>query len=86
MPKKRCLPTYAVRLLAVTFLALIFVERPLQAYADPGSGLLMWQFLAAVLIGAGYQVRRVFQKLRSFAPNQKPSNPVEGAKRGLFLS
>lgn len=87
MPKKRYLSTHAVvRLLAVNLISLIFVERPLQAYADPGSGLLMWQLLGAVVIGAGYQVRRMIQKVRHFALNQKPSHRVEGSKRGLFLS
>ena len=84
MNRKFFTSTHAARLLAVTVVALIFVERPLQAYADPGSGLLMWQVLAAVVIGAGYQVRRLVFKLRSFASNSKPKS--QGAGRGVSLS
>ena len=84
MNRKFFTSTHAARLLAVTLVALIFVERPLQAYADPGSGLLMWQVLAAVVIGAGYQVRRLVFKLRSFAANSKAKS--QGAGRGVSLS
>lgn len=83
MNRKSFVSIHAIRLLAVTVVSLIFIERPLQAYADPGSGLLMWQVLAAVVIGAGYQVRRFVCKLRSFAANSKPKS--QGAGRGVSL-
>ena len=85
MPKKRCLSTNAAKLLAVTLIALVFVERPLEAYADPGSGLLMWQLLGAVILGAAYQVRRAVQKLRGLTVTAK-SHTGEGARRGSFVS
>jgi hypothetical protein len=56
--------------MTLTLIAMVFVERPLHAYADPGSGLLMWQLLGAVFLGAIYQVRRVVRKLRGFASHQ----------------
>ncbi len=38
---------------------LIASERSLKAYADPGSGALMWQALVAVVIGVLYYFRRI---------------------------
>ncbi len=34
-------------------------ERPLKAYADPGSGALIWQVLVAAMIGVLYYARKV---------------------------
>ena len=50
----------------------IFLEIPLKAYADPGSGLLLWQ----VAVGLVYQVRKFFQ-----GPKQK-FKPEEKAEKG----
>jgi hypothetical protein len=98
MPKKWFnLPATALRLLAVTFIALIFVERPLRAYADPGSGLLAWQLLGAVVLGAVYNFRRVLRRLKGFVrtkPQASPETAADsstrqgqgGTRSGLFLS
>jgi hypothetical protein len=43
---------------------LVFLEIPLRAYADPGSGLLLWQVAGAFFIGVLYQVRKFFGRLR----------------------
>ena len=88
MLNRRFLSTHSARLLAVTVIALIFVERPLEAYADPGSGLLVWQLLGAVVIGAVYQVRRMFQKLRGdrFLGRKEQNQSTEGGERGFFVS
>jgi hypothetical protein len=43
---------------------LICAEAPLKAYADPGSGLLLWQIVAAVFLGGFYQARKVFSRIR----------------------
>jgi hypothetical protein len=32
-------------------------------YADPGSGLLLWQVLAAGVLGLLYQIRRVVYRI-----------------------
>ena len=53
------LPSY----LFLLFL-LIFAEVPLKAYADPGSGLLLWQIVAAVFVGAVYQARKAFSRIK----------------------
>ncbi len=41
------------------FLLLIAIEKPARAYADPGSGALIWQGLIAALVGASYYSRRI---------------------------
>jgi hypothetical protein len=98
MPNK-CftLSSTAIRLMTLTLVAMIFVERPLHAYADPGSGLLAWQLLGAIIVGAMYQVRRLIRRIRgintdnSRVTTQSPANPDPGqaqgrTRDGLFLS
>jgi hypothetical protein len=101
MPKK-CFnfSSTAFRLMTLTLIALVFVERPLHAYADPGSGLLAWQLLGAVVVGAMYQLRRVIRRIRGFGasdnspdaiPQPPSANPDPGqaqgrTRDGLFLS
>ena len=43
---------------------LVFLEIPLKAYADPGSGLLLWQIAGAFVMGVLFQVRQFFSRLR----------------------
>jgi hypothetical protein len=38
----------------------IFLVIPLQAYVDPGGGLLFWQVAGAFFLGVVYQVRKFF--------------------------
>jgi hypothetical protein len=49
-------PHLALRVLTL----LIFLEMPLKAYADPGSGLLLWQLAGAFFLGVIYHVRKFF--------------------------
>jgi hypothetical protein len=74
MLKTQFLP-HSARLLFVLAVALVFAERPLHAYADPGSGLLMWQLLGAFFFGAMFQARRVFNKLRSLGQHRSAPPP-----------
>jgi len=37
------------------------VERPAKAYADPGSGALLWQGLLGGLLGLSYYSRRIIR-------------------------
>ncbi len=48
------------RLAALMFIAAV----PLQAYTDPGSGLLMWQLAGAFFVGCVYQVRKLLIRFR----------------------
>ena len=43
---------------------LILAVAPLKAYADPGSGLLLWQVAAAFFLGSVYQIRKLFVRFR----------------------
>jgi type IV secretory pathway TrbD component len=43
---------------------LVFLEIPLKAYADPGSGLLLWQVAGAFFLGVVYQIRKFFSRNR----------------------
>jgi len=49
---------------AALFFLLISAEIPAKAYADPGSGALLWQGLLAALVGATFYSRRAVQWLR----------------------
>jgi hypothetical protein len=53
-------PTVIYRALVL----LVFLEIPLKAYADPGSGLLLWQVAGAFFVGILYQVRKFFSRNR----------------------
>jgi uncharacterized membrane protein YgdD (TMEM256/DUF423 family) len=46
-------------------LALLIVAAvPLRAYADPGSGWMLWQIGGAAFLGFIYQVRKLVTRLR----------------------
>jgi len=55
-------PSPQILLRAATLL--VFLEAPLKAYADPGSGLLLWQVAGAFFLGIVYQVRKFFGRNR----------------------
>jgi hypothetical protein len=43
---------------------LVFFEREAKAYADPGSGALLWQILVAGFLGSLFYVRRAVNWFR----------------------
>jgi hypothetical protein len=49
----------AVKVLFLVALAMFATEREARAYADPGSGALIWQMLAGVFVGIGFYFRRI---------------------------
>jgi hypothetical protein len=54
-------PAYlVVRVLALLLVAAV----PLKAYADPGSGWMLWQIGGAAFLGFVYQVRKFVTRLR----------------------
>lgn len=56
------------------FLALgIFLERPAYAYVDPGSSLLVFQSISAMITGALFYFRRRLKSLITRTP-VKPAN------------
>ncbi len=44
--------------MAIVFL-LLFPPSPAAAYVDPGSGAMLWQAIAATMLGAAFYVRRI---------------------------
>ncbi len=50
----------AMRVLTLVFLLTIAGERPAAAYADPGSGALLWQILMGAAVGCMFYFRRIF--------------------------
>jgi hypothetical protein len=55
----------SVRLLVILLFALVAAEAPLKAYTDPGSGIMIWQILAAGAVGMLFQVRKIKAWIRS---------------------
>jgi hypothetical protein len=43
---------------------MVVAVMPLQAYTDPGSGLLIWQVVGAFFVGCLYQVRKFLIRFR----------------------
>jgi hypothetical protein len=68
---KSILPS-AYGLLTIAML-LLATPQPAHAYVDPGSGAMLWQILAAAVIGSLFYVRKVFTWVRghlSFRSNR----------------
>ncbi len=60
--------------LLLALVLLLACEQPLCAYADPGSGALIWQGLLAVFVGAMFYLRRLtgwWKRLRRRAGSQE---------------
>ena len=56
--------TMLARRAAVVLGLLLMGERVASAYADPGSGALLWQILVAGFVGALFYLRRFLDKFR----------------------
>jgi len=50
---------------------------PLYAYADPGSGILIWQMLLAGIAGALFYLRRLLRWRRDRTEKKVPPPPHE---------
>lgn len=59
------------------FFVLIAVARPLYAYADPGTGMLMLQVASSMLAGAVFFLRSKIRRLFGRAPIARESNESE---------
>ena len=44
---------------AVVLLVLCITERPAKAYADPGSGAVLWQLFFASIVSIGFHFRKM---------------------------
>ncbi|HWB86218.1 MAG TPA: hypothetical protein VG675_18890 [Bryobacteraceae bacterium] len=70
--------------LGVLLLLLLAVPQKASAYADPGTGAMLWQLTAAAMIGTLFYVRRFVnwtkKQWESWFPGKKSSddsNPVD---------
>jgi hypothetical protein len=61
MPKKPAeqFANFPLRALLLVAWAMFATEREARAYADPGSGALIWQMLVAGLVGVSFYFRRI---------------------------
>jgi hypothetical protein len=48
-----------IQLCVIVLLGLVMTERPVQAYVDPGAGILLWQGLAAGFLAILFRGRRL---------------------------
>ena len=48
-----------LRIIPVLFLLSFATEHQARAYADPGSGVLIWQMLVAAFVGVAFYFRRL---------------------------
>ena len=62
-------------------LLLMASPQPAQAYVDPGSGAMLWQVLAAAVIGSLFYVRRVFTWVRDQFGLRSPASPDSSSRR-----
>ena len=43
---------------------LVGTERPAQAYVDPGTGMMIWQTVAAAALGVAFYFRKIISWFR----------------------
>ena len=58
-------------------LLLLGLVGPAWGYTDPGSGLLLWQVVAAAFVGVLFQIRRFFSKVRTSRQQEQQTTPEE---------
>jgi hypothetical protein len=57
---------YPTILSALTLILFVMtVPQRAQAYVDPGSGAMIWQMLAAAVVGCGFYIHKIVRKVRS---------------------
>ncbi|MCX6693092.1 MAG: hypothetical protein NT074_00850 [Methanomicrobiales archaeon] len=52
-------------------ITLLLLTQPAAAYWDPGVGSILWQMIAAVLLGVGYTMKVYWYRLRAFFAGKK---------------
>lgn len=72
--RRRTIPAVSVCVLVAVLLLL--AAQPAYAYADPGSGILLWQLLLAGVSGALFYLRRL---LRGRRADKKPDEPPQSS-------
>ena len=62
--------------LLALLLLMIGSERPAQAYVDPGTGMMIWQTVAAAALGVAFYFRKVFSWFRPRKKETKIGQPA----------
>ena len=65
-PSFPCTPFIANHINSLSFL-----------YADPGSGMLIWQLLTAAALGSLFYVRTIARKVRNLAKPRRSVDPAD---------
>lgn len=65
------------RLLLICLAVLIVAQTRVYAYADPGSGTLIWQMLLAAAFGLVFYLRRIMAWFRSRSPDREKDKSVD---------
>ncbi len=56
----------------IVLFCLTVIPIPVSAYWDPGVGSILWQMIAALLLGAVYTVKIYWHRLKSYFSGKKP--------------
>ena len=64
MLRRRRSNSQSAHLLSRVVVLLLVAALPLKAYADPGSGIMLWQLGGAFLFGCLYHVRKFLIRFR----------------------
>lgn len=53
---------------------LLLMTSQLQAYTDPGSGIMLWQILLAAFAGGLFYIRELFERIKGFFKKKTNEN------------
>jgi len=67
--------------LLVLLLLLLGTERPAQAYIDPGTGMMIWQTVAAAVLGVAFYFRKLLSWFRPRKKEAKIDRPAAGLSK-----
>ena len=56
----------------IVLFCMTLIPLPASAYWDPGVGSILWQMIAALLLGAVYTVKVYWYRLKSYFSGKKP--------------
>jgi hypothetical protein len=56
----------------IVLFCMTLIPLPASAYWDPGVGSILWQMIAALLLGAVYTMKVYWYRLKSFFSGKKP--------------
>jgi hypothetical protein len=62
-----------IELLAGVVLVYCLTEQPAKAYADPGSGAVLWQLFFASLVSVGFHFRKLRVWLSALWSRRRPT-------------